>query len=117
MLRHDLFLDPAEVADIDWGTRLSFQEFTFLTGLLVKRDLSLSHPSPDQMSSQIERTYKLFEELHAAHNASWFEKMHEIAKRPRSDSGDWQAASEEVFGGDAMTEPIFYGSSGAYDFQ
>jgi hypothetical protein len=118
MLVRDLFLNPADAADINWRERLSFQEFTFLGGLLVKRRIDLSHPTPDDMRSQIERTYQLFEELHDEHGARWLARLESVREQFNPIPENYDAATAELFGsGDMMTEPIFYSSSGAFDFQ
>src|SRR5262245_49414615 len=64
ILMRDLFLDPEEAADIDWHDRLSFQEITFLVGLLVKRPITLDTPTPKDLMERFESVYVLFEELH-----------------------------------------------------
>jgi hypothetical protein len=118
MLRHDLFFDPREAADVDWRSRLSYQEFTFLAGLLVKRPLDLTHPTEDEMQNQIRRTYMLFEELHEAHGGLIMERMADALERAQREGLSFEATTQALFGaGEVMTEPIFYSGSGAYDFQ
>ena len=42
IVRHDLFLNAEQAADVNWRERLSFQELSFVLGLLVKRDIDLA---------------------------------------------------------------------------
>lgn len=118
MLYHDLFVDPNEAADINWHERLSFQEFTFIAGLLVKYPLNLTQPDQETLARQIKQTYKLFEELHWEHNSHWVDKLASKLPPKNPSEADFRTATREIFGdGKMMTEPIFYGGSGAYDFQ
>lgn len=118
MLRRDLFLDPAEAADIDWHARLSYQEFTFLTGLLVKESVSLDRPSEEELTAQMTRTTELFTELHDAHGVAIMKRMALEANRAQQEGLSFEESSHAFFGaGDVMTEAIFYSGSGAFDFQ
>jgi len=51
ILLHSFFLDPEEAADIDWHSKLSFQEISFLTGLMVKNSISLELPTEASFKS------------------------------------------------------------------
>jgi len=57
VLMRDLFLDPQEAVDINWHERLSFQEITFLVGLLVKHDIDFTIPSEDESQERFETIY------------------------------------------------------------
>jgi hypothetical protein len=117
LLLQDLFYDPREAADIDWRARLSYQEFSFLAGLLVKRPIDMAHPTEDEMQDQMARTRSLFEELHMSHGAVIVERMTKQFEKSR-EGGTFEEHTRELFGaGEAMTESIFYSGSGAYDFQ
>jgi len=118
VLRHDLFLNPEESADINWRERLSFQEMSFLVGLMVKHPIDFALP-PDEktMMSQVHKMYDLFEKLHQAHNEPFIKKLFEKAKQILTPEEAEKSYSEFFGNGDFMTEPIFYGGSGAYDFQ
>jgi hypothetical protein len=117
MLRHDMFLDPAEAADINWRERLSYQEFTFLSGLLIKYPLDLAQPGDKVLGGLIKQTYELFKELHASHFNGWMAGMVDEYKAGKPTPENFEEKTRAVFGGSSMTEPIFYGGSGAYDFQ
>jgi hypothetical protein len=118
VLRHDLFLDPEEAVDINWRERLSFREISFLVGLLVKHEINLQiFPTEDAAKKQINAVHDLFDKLHAAHNQPFFKKLTEKIKAVKTKE-DADKKSAEFFGdGELMIEPIFYGGSGAYDFQ
>ncbi len=121
LLVKDMFFDPEEVADKDWSKHLSIQEFTFLIGLMVKNPISLELPSIDKQVSDFEEVPKLFEQLHQAHTASFWEKMKEkmLGTDPSQQTTEEKEKEyRELFGsGEMVVEPIFYGGSGAYDFQ
>ncbi len=115
---NDLFFDLAEAADINWREQLSFQEITFLAGLMVKHPLRLQKPTAEDLQRQITRAYVLFEELHSTYLRPFVNHMIDIRERVRSDGLSREEGKRELFGsGSAMTEPIFYSDSGAYDFQ
>lgn len=112
ILLRDLFIDPSESADIDWRDRISYQEASFLVGLLIKEPLNLEIPHPDNVETQIGKTYQLFKELHDTHIQPFIK---ELLKNPPENP---EKEFKKFFGsGESMTEPIFYGGSGAYDFQ
>ena len=118
MLRHDLFLTPGESADINWRERLSFQEISFLVGLMVKHPINFSLPSDESVvKNQVNKMHDLFEELHWAHHESFFKKLFEGANQNLEPEEAEKSHSDFFGSGDLMTEPIFYGGSGAYDFQ
>lgn len=121
MMCHDLFLDPEKSADINWHERLSFQEISFLVGLMVKHKIDLSAlPSQKASKEQISRTNYLFQKLHEAHNTPFIEKITKLAQeiKEKTEPTGSDKDYKEFFGnGELMSEPIFYGGSGAYDFQ
>lgn len=117
ILMRDMFFDPSKAADIDWHDHLSFQELTFLVGLLVKHEINFEIPTQEESSKQFEQTYSLFKELHQKHT-------NRIAKKVTDDIANKEANEtapdnhREIFGSaDSITEAIFYSGSGAYDFQ
>jgi hypothetical protein len=114
----DVYLDPAEAADIDWYSRLSFQELSLLSGLLVKQKIDLTFPSIEQFDEHVKRTKDLCQELHFAFNKPVIEKMVETFQRHAEGEEIDESHYIEVFGdGKSMMEAIFYSESGAYDFQ
>ena len=120
--RHDLFLAPEEAADINWRERLSFQELSLVLGLLVKRVFDTDIlPTQSDSERQIARTYELFERLHGTFFEDYSSLLTQQAKRVSLAGDEHIEVSPRIpdfFGsGSFMTEPIFYGGSGAYDFQ
>lgn len=114
MLRRDQFVDPEEAADINWRERLSYQEFSFLVGLMVKKPIDPTMPTEDQMQRHITSTHDLFQQLHDAHLAP------AVLNNRRKLLGLDAAGDQPEFNfseSEFMTEPMFYGASGAYDFQ
>lgn len=121
MLRQDLFLDPADSADINWRDKISYQEFTLLIGLMVKHKIDMTLPTEVQSRSDNNEVYGLFEELHKTHIKPFADafKASFIDKNPDELSDEEKEKEmKELFGsGEMMLEPMFYGGSGAYDFQ
>ncbi len=75
ILLRDLFFAPDEVAEIDWHDHLNFQEITFLTGLLVKSEISLSIPVEEDSAQLFEETYRLFDQLHKKHHEHFIKEL------------------------------------------
>jgi hypothetical protein len=119
IIRHDLYLDPAEAVEVDWRTRLSFQELSFLGGLLVKAPVQTEPiPTAAVVADQAERTYQLFAELHDSYMTDFARSLGDLLGGSDQDPESLHAAGASlVSGGEAMAEAIFYGGSGAYDFQ
>ena len=120
--RHDLFLAPEEAADINWRERLSFRELSLVLGLLVKHVFDTDIlPTQSDSERQIARTYELFERLHGTFFEDYSSLLTQQAKRVSLAGDEHIEVSPRIpdfFGsGSFMTEPIFYGGSGAYDFQ
>lgn len=118
VLRHDLFLNLKELADMNWRERLSFQEASLLVGLMIKHKVELSvFPDEKASKNQVSRIYELFQKLHDAYNLPIIEKLFIESKEIVAREGVEKAYNDFFGGGEVMTEPIFYGGSGAYDFQ
>jgi hypothetical protein len=120
ILCRDFFLDPSKADTVNWRDHLSFQEISFLVGLMVKAPIDRKVlPSYEDFDRQLEGSYKLFQELHLSHNQPYFDALHDAAGAGTElDPAAITAATSKVFaGGEMMAEPIFYGGSGAYDFQ
>lgn len=117
MLCHDLFYDPEEAMDINWRERLNHNEFSFLAGLMVKNEIDLSIPTEEKVKQYMERTYELFEELHQSYYVPMNSAMQTIIQGSLS-SEKIDADFNTMFqSGEIAAEPIFYGGSGAYEFQ
>lgn len=118
ILMRDFFYSAAEAADINWRDHISFQEAAFLVGLMVKHTVDFdTPPSTTDSERQIKETYALFKELQHNHIGSFFEGLSPDSMEGKSTEEKERAIQEHFGQGDLMTEPIFYGGSGAYDFQ
>ena len=71
--------------------------------------LDLVIPSRTHLQSLVDRTDVLMEELHDALGAPAARSLLAIAKDGKG--------SEDIWNGEALREPIFYGSESAYSFQ
>lgn len=113
----DMFYPVAEAAEVDWRSRVSNQEATLLTGYMVKKPIMDTKITQKQVDSIAAEVRKLLNELHQIQSMKMFDAL-----EPRDFSG---LSQEEVSAklkeahsqGSSMVEPIFYGDSGAYDFQ
>ena len=117
ILLQSFFHDPEEAADIDWHSKLSFQEISFLTGLMVKNSISVELPTEASCRCHIEKVSQLFQELHSSYMKPFKDHMQNIAKQSTVSEGDAQISENILGSGMALSEAIFYGDSGAYDFQ
>lgn len=121
LLLQDIFLDPSESADINWGERISFQEFSLLVGLMVKHEVKLEFPTEENHNADTIEIFNLLHDLHRTHFGVFFQKLKENfdeEKVSQLTEEQKEEAFRNLFGsGEMMTEPIFYGGSGAYDFQ
>jgi len=113
----ELFLHPHEAADIDWYKRLSFQEFSFLGGLMIKQKLNLQIPEEKDFKARIDRVHDLFQELHIAFNMPFWNQMKRTVQKGSSREEIKSAFKAAFASAEFMVEPIFYGGCGAYDFQ
>jgi len=89
--------------------RLVRTEISTLIGLLVKNDIDLFLPQPDQLQKMIDRSDQLLKELHEAMVAPVSKVISNAIK---------QGESINPFSrGDVLRETIFYCGESAYDFQ
>jgi hypothetical protein len=114
----DMFYAVEEAVEVDWRSRVSNQEATLLAGYMIKKpvldDASLTQ---EQIDASVIEVRKLLDELHKLQSFKMFENL-----EPREFKG---LSPEEIetklktaySQGSSMVEPIFYGDSGAYDFQ
>jgi hypothetical protein len=93
------------------------QELTFLVGLFVKAEIDFSLPSEDQSAHRFALTYQLFEELHRKYHEPFIEEMVRLAQNGRGAETQEENYRRMFGAGTAVSEPIFYTASGAYDFQ
>ena len=119
MLYHDLFYPPKEIVNINWRERLNYNEFSFLVGLMVKNDIdrTMTIPTEETIKEQIDRAYELFDELHQAYLIPMKSSMQRIFQEPSSPEKVNEGFKAMFQSGEVTVEAIFYGGSGAYDFQ
>ncbi|NIK53670.1 SEC-C metal-binding domain-containing protein [Xanthomonas arboricola] len=89
--------------------RLIRTEITTLLGLLARRTIDAALPTSEVIQEYVARTDALMEELHVAIGSPMFDLMKAAMK-----SGDRDA---DVWRGETMREPIFYGGESAFQFQ
>ena len=121
ILLKDLFYSAEQAADINWHERVSFQEVAFITGLMIKAEVNPNAlPLPEESENQIKKVYELLQELHTTYMHSFFTSLPvekgEAVRQKTSKEQD-EEVREFMGNGERVIEPIFYGGSGAYDFQ
>ncbi len=117
IILHDLFLTLDNYGDVDWHSRVSYQEAGFLFGLLLKRPIDLSIlPNEEDSSKYIANTYHLLQQLHDHYGLKAFSSMIEESLNKSQSTIPLNKTS--IFTSpEAIVESVFYGDSGAYDFQ
>jgi len=113
----NFFHDPEDAADIDWRSKLSFQEISFLAGLMVKDNILLELPTEEACRKQIESVTQLFQSLHDSYSKPFKDHMLSLAQKMATSKEEMQISENILSSGTALSEAIFYGDSGAYDFQ
>ncbi|WP_431636880.1 SEC-C metal-binding domain-containing protein [Dyella sp. KULCS107] len=106
------FVGQMEASDLQRSfsrERLIRTEITTILGLLARGPIDASVPEVRIRDEYLERADLLMEELHEAMSRPAFDQMIAAAKAGIADSDIWR--------GEAMREPIFYGSESAYSFQ
>jgi len=118
MTTHDLFLSLDKFTDVDWWSKLSFQEIAFLFGLLIKKPLDLSeYPTPKIAEPYIQQTYKLMKDIHNYYGFKSFDALFKETFELRQ-AGKKIPDHPPLFNSpESIIETVFYGDSGAYDFQ
>ncbi len=118
ILWRDLFHSPNQAADIDWTQSLNVQELSFLCGLMVRRQCPPTEiPSEETYKDQAAKVDNLFKKLHLALSTPFINALKTHASQKPSKEQPEIAYHELLGGGELMVEAIFYGGSGAYDFQ
>ncbi len=92
--------------------RLIRSEISVLVGLMAKKPLDLSFPSPDLFQQMIDKTDELLKEMHLAMSVPFmgifFKAIEE--RKTNSDVNPFNTA-------EALREPMFYAAESAYTFQ
>jgi hypothetical protein len=102
-------LNAENLAKMYSPERLVRTEISTLIGLLVKNDIDLFLPQPDQLQKMIDRTDQILKELHEAMVAPASKVISNAIKRGES--------INPFSRGDVLREAIFYCGESAYDFQ
>lgn len=118
--RLDMFYAASEAADVDWRSRLLSNELDLLMGYMIKDSLNLDAiPTQKQTDERIAKIKTLLENLHSVQIKKFIQDLptsHEELRKMKDKDGE--SLTKKIFGmGKNMVEPIFYGDSGAYDFQ
>ena len=98
-----------DIAKMFSNERLVRTEVSTLIGLLVKADLNLWLPPPNELQRMLDRSDALLLELHKAMNAPSFKKMVEAVQQ--------QDDTDPLSQGNVLREAIFYSGESAYNFQ
>lgn len=118
--RSDMFYAASEAVDVDWRSRLLQNELDLLTGYMIKDSLNLdTRPSQDEADETIAKIKTLLENLHAVQSKKFIQDLPtSIEELQAMKEEDGESLTRKISGmGKNMVEPIFYGDSGAYDFQ
>lgn len=119
MVDEYLWLKPGDPEITDWHSQLNLRELTFLLGLMVKSQLTVTDPPTKRESDlHVEKTNELFHELHQTH--AFPKSGEQNAARVNSEdlrTGLINTYTDWIKSGKGIVEPVFYGEEGAYDFQ
>ncbi|HKU18745.1 MAG TPA: hypothetical protein VJP80_05735 [Candidatus Saccharimonadales bacterium] len=113
----DMFYPVAEAVEVNWRERVSNQEATLLAGYMVKKPVYDAKLTQKDIDAAVAEMRKLLEELHHIQSMKMFESMSPDEFQGLAPEGVAAKLTEKYSQGSNMVEPIFYGDSGAYDFQ
>ena len=119
MVSSNLWMTADEMATRDWYKRPNEKELSLVFGLLAKRAIQLNErPTDAAILQQISKVLELLEDLHRLLSAPRLPMGYAMGKDPKERLTVMQQNYEEwMKSGRGTVEPIFYGGSGAYDFQ
>lgn len=89
--------------------RLIRTEITTILGLLAHGPIDVTQPNASTIQEYVDRTDRLMKELHEAIGHPMWQTMFDAAKEGEHELDIWR--------GEALREPIFYGGESAYSFQ
>lgn len=89
--------------------RLIRTEITTILGLLARGPIDVTQPVASTVQDHVDRTDHLMQELHEAMGYPMLDRIVGAANAGQRDADIWR--------GEAMREPIFYGGESAYSFQ
>jgi SEC-C motif-containing protein len=117
ILLRDLFYAPDDAADRNWNEHLNFQELTLLVGLLVKGSIDITVPTEEESANRFEDVYRLFDQLHKESHKYFLGELEAHIKSGKQFEKPEENYRRVMGAGPMVTEPIYYGGSGGYDFQ
>jgi len=117
ILFDDFHLIAEEMHDIDFKSRISTREAALLLGFLLQTPINFEKPSsPEILFTLKTSTYDILRELHDSFHSEFVQKL--ISEHESVESGAPPLSKRDFFMDSSLTtEPIFYSSTGAYDFQ
>jgi SEC-C motif len=89
--------------------RLLRTEISTLMGLMVKKDIDFTIPTPENFQANINRSEALLHEMHECMKSAWFKDF------DPTKIGD--PNFKPLSRGESLREPMFYGGEAAYAFQ
>lgn len=121
ILFEDFHLDMNKMHEVDYRSKLSVKESSFLIGFLVQKEIDFTYPtSSSEVLRLVNRTYELMRELHDSFNAPQFEKLLKIIERQESGEvieNTYEDRLNFFIKENGIVEPLFYAGDGVYDFQ
>ena len=116
---NDLFLPLEDYLEVNWHDRISYQELSYLLGILIKNPIKIDvYPSQHQIKKHIDDTYRLLKQIHDYYGLIAFNGMLEAAVKVKEEELGSQLARSIFYNtSEAIIESVFYSDSGAYDFQ
>lgn len=114
-----LWMKPSDPKIPDWHSQLNLREVTFLLGLMVKYQLTITDPPTKRESDlQINKTNELFHELHQTHSFPITEEVNAGQMNLEEwNSGFNNTYTDWIKSGKGIVESVFYGEEGAFDFR
>ena len=109
MIRYSGEMKAEDMQQLFSKSRLIRTETSTLIGLMLKRDIDYTLPTPKTLDGYIKATEALLEEIHRTMSDAFWAGI-DLAKITDKDFNPFTS-------GAALREPIFYGGESAYSFQ
>lgn len=109
MIRYSGEMKAEDMQHLFSKSRLIRTETSTLIGLMLKRDIDYTLPTPKTLDGYVKTTEALLEEIHLTMSAAFWAGI-DPAKIAENDSNPFTS-------GASLREPIFYGGESAYSFQ
>jgi hypothetical protein len=113
----DFQVDPEKLHMMNYWERLNINEASLLVGLLIHKPIDFTQPqSWESLFDLKKKTRYLMQELHHSFHKPFIEKLEKDIRE--SNECPEKSNYQDFFDhGDMFVEPIFYSSTGVYDFQ